>query len=92
VKNTGNAPGHKLLISFTAYDVNNVIIDSASAFPNTLKTIFPSTAVAFEAVFYKLTNWSPVQNISAIFTWVDGIGILKHLSISLSNPVLSIYE
>lgn len=49
VKNTGNATAWAAKVTFTIYDQNNVIIDTAAGFPANLDDIPPAVSAAFEA-------------------------------------------
>lgn len=71
VRNDGNKTGWNVMISWSAYNANNTIIDTASGFPANLGDIPPGVSALFSAVFFNLSNWSQISKLTWTMTWLD---------------------
>jgi hypothetical protein len=71
VRNDGNATGYNVMISWSAYNAANTIIDTASGFPADLGNIPVGVSAVFDAVFFKLTAWSQISKLTWTMDWLD---------------------
>jgi len=75
VKNTGTAPGYNVMITFQAYNSNNVIIDTANGFPANLGVIPVGVSASFEAIFFNTNDWNKIAKMEYTITWLNGTGM-----------------
>ena len=74
VRNGTNRTVNYVMITWTAYNANNTIIDTANGFPADLNNIPPGVSAVFDAVFFKLTAWSQISRLTWTMDWSNAAG------------------
>lgn len=77
VRNIGNATGWNVMISFSAYDANETIIDTAHGFPADLGNIPPNVKAKFEAIFFNTRDWNLIKKVTYEISWLTREGVVK---------------
>jgi len=75
IKNTGNGTGYNVMITFQAYNANNVIIDTAHGFPADLGDIPPGVSATFDAIFFDTYDWKKIAKLTYVITWLNQDGV-----------------
>jgi len=77
VKNIGNATGYNVMITFSAYNASDTIIDTANGFPANLGNIPVGVSAVFDAVFFDTYDWNLIAKVTYEITWLTAEGVIK---------------
>ena len=90
VQNAGSLTAWNVQVTFTAYNADDAIIDTASGFPADLGDIPAVTNAAFEAVFFNTKRWNKIAKILWKAEWLTRGGSTVSKEGSIHLPELPI--
>jgi hypothetical protein len=80
IKNVSDKSIYNVMITFSAYNNVNTIIDTAHGFPADLGTIPPEVLATFEATFFHVNSWAEIFKLTYVIEWLNSAGVKESFS------------